>query len=73
MNKNLGNRTKTKMEGTLGGRGVVFGGVEVGGGSWGNNKYFCIVVENCTTATLLPLIRGKDIRSCKIDEPSNID
>jgi hypothetical protein len=34
----------------------VFGGVEVGGGSWGNNKYFCVVVENRTAATLLPLI-----------------
>jgi hypothetical protein len=34
----------------------VFGGVEVAGGSWGNNKYFCVVVENRTAATLLPLI-----------------
>ena len=35
----------------------VFGGVEVGGGAWDNNKYCCVVVENCTVATLLPLIK----------------
>jgi hypothetical protein len=36
--------------------GCVFGGVEVGGGSWGGSKYFCVVVENHNPATLLPLI-----------------
>ena len=50
-------RKKTKngrghrVEGTL-----VFGGVEKGGGALDNNKYFCVVVENCTAATLLPRI-----------------
>ncbi len=34
----------------------VFGGVEVGAGAWDNNKYFCVVVENRSAATLLPLI-----------------
>ena len=34
----------------------VFSGVEVGGGAWDNNKYFCVVVENRTAATLLLLI-----------------
>jgi hypothetical protein len=34
----------------------VFGGVEVGGGDWEKNKYFCVVVENRTAGTLLPLI-----------------
>jgi hypothetical protein len=54
----FGKRKKTKN-----GRGHriegawVFGGVEVGGGDWGNNKYFCVVVENRTAATLLPLIQ----------------
>ena len=53
----FGKRKKTKN-----GRGHrvegawVFGGVEKGGGAWENNKYFCVVVENQTAATLLPLI-----------------
>ena len=34
----------------------VFGGVEVGAGNWDNNKYFCVVVENRSATTLLPLI-----------------
>jgi hypothetical protein len=53
----FGKRKKTKN-----GRGHrvegawVFGGVEVGGGAWDNNKYFCVVVENRAASTLLPLI-----------------
>ena len=53
----FGRRKKTKN-----GRGHrvegawVFGGVEKGGGEWDNNKYFCVVVENRSAATLLPLI-----------------
>jgi hypothetical protein len=53
----FGKRKKTKN-----GRGHrvegawVFGGVEVGAGNWDNNKYFCVVVENRSAATLLPLI-----------------
>jgi len=34
----------------------VFGGVEKGGNAFGNNKFFCTVVENRTAETLLPLI-----------------
>ena len=54
----FGKHKKTKngrgycVEGTW-----VFGGVEKGGGAWDNNKYFCVVVENRTAATLLPMIK----------------
>jgi hypothetical protein len=34
----------------------VFGGVEKGGNTFGNNKFFCTVVEDSTAETLLPLI-----------------
>jgi hypothetical protein len=53
----FGKRKKTKN-----GRGHrvdgawVFGGVEKGAGKWGNNRYFCVVVEDRLAATLLPLI-----------------
>jgi hypothetical protein len=50
----FGKRKKTKNG--RGHRVWVFGGVEVGAGAWDNNKYFCVVVENRSAATLLPLI-----------------
>ena len=34
----------------------VFGGVEQGGNTYGNNRYFAVVVEDRKASTLLPLI-----------------
>jgi hypothetical protein len=45
------NRRGHRVEGAW-----VFGGVEKGGNTFGNNKFFCTVVENRTAETLLPLI-----------------
>ena len=54
----FGKRKKTKNGRGHCVKGVwVFGGVEKGGGAWDNNKYFCVVVENRTAATLLPMIK----------------
>jgi hypothetical protein len=45
-----GNQMGHRVEGAW-----VFGGVEKAGNGFGNNKFFCTVVENCTAETLLPL------------------
>jgi hypothetical protein len=45
------NRRGHRVEGAW-----VFGRVEKGGNTFGNNKLFCTVVENRTAETLLPLI-----------------
>jgi transposase-like protein len=49
--KVAGNRRGHRVEGAW-----VFGGVEKAGNAFGNNKFFCTVVENRTAETLLPLI-----------------
>jgi hypothetical protein len=49
--KVAGNRRGHRVEGAW-----VFGGVEKGGNDFGNNKFFCTVVQNRTAETLLPLI-----------------
>jgi hypothetical protein len=48
--KVAGNRRGHRVEGAW-----VFGGVEKAGNAFGNNKFFCTVVENRTAETLLPL------------------
>ena len=35
----------------------VFGGVELNANNYGNNKFFCVVVQNRTAETLLPIIQ----------------
>jgi transposase-like protein len=49
--KVAGNRRGHRVDGAW-----VFGGVEKGGNEFGNNKFFCTVVEDRTAETLLPLI-----------------